>query len=447
MSAELLARIQFAVTAGFHFIFPPLTIGLSWIICWILWRYHRTGDEFYRRTARFWIDLFVISFVVGVASGIVLEFQFGTNWAEYSRFVGDIFGSPLAAEGILAFFLESTFIGVVIFGWNRVSRRVLWFSSLMVAIGSTLSAFWIIVANSWQQTPAGYRVVEAGRAELANFWEAAFNPSTIPRYLHTVDACLMTGAFFVLGVSAWYLLKKRERRLAQYSMRIALIVGLISSVAQLTIGHHHARQVAETQPEKFAAVEMIFDTQTRAPALVFGIIDVENEKVHAEVRIPGLLSYLAFGDFDAEVKGLHAFPREDWPPIPLTYYTFHLMVYIGSFLILLPVLGLLLLWRKALYENRLFHFAAVASIPLPFLANELGWISTEVGRQPWAVYRLLRTSDSLSKNVPPGQVLFSLIMFTLIYVLLFSVWVVLLKRRIQRGPEAPGDPARKEAPA
>ncbi len=245
MDPVLLARIQFALTIGFHFIFPPLTIGLSWLIVSILAKHKKTGDEFYRRMAHFWVKLFALSFAVGVATCITMEFQFGTNWAEYSRFVGDIFGAPLAAEGILAFFLESSFLAVLLVGWNRVSVRVHRFAAWMVAIGATLSAFWIIVANSWQQTPAGYHIVN-GRAELTNFAAAVFNPSTIPRYLHTVDAALITGAFFMLGVSAWYLLKKRHIPFAKESLRLGLIFGFVASVVQLELGHLHGVQVAFT---------------------------------------------------------------------------------------------------------------------------------------------------------------------------------------------------------
>jgi len=434
MNTLLLSRIQFALTIGFHFIFPPLTIGLAWLIVWIMTKYKKTADEQYRRMARFWIKVFALSFAVGVASGIVMEFQFGTNWAEYSRFVGDIFGAPLAAEGIFAFFLESVFIGVLLFGWNRVSVRVHWFSSLMVACGSTLSAFWIIVANSWQQTPAGYHLV-GGRAELTNFWAAVFNPSTIPRYLHTVDGALITGAFFMLGMSAWFILKNRHTDFATYSLKIALIVALIASVAQLGLGHYHAVQVAHTQPEKLAAVEGVFETQKRAPALIFGIPDKEAETMRSTIKIPGLLSLLAFGNLDAEVKGLKDFPKEEWPPLGLTFYPFHIMVMLGIYFIAFSVVGVFLLWKKWLFSNKLFMKIALWSIPLPFIANELGWITAEVGRQPWIVYHLLKTRDAVSVTVPAWQVLLSIIIFCLIYALLFGAWVFLLKRQLERGIE------------
>jgi cytochrome d ubiquinol oxidase subunit I len=446
MDAVLLSRIQFALTIGFHYIFPPLTIGLSWLIVWIMTKYRKTGDILYRNMARFWIKIFALSFAVGVASGIVMEFQFGTNWSEYSRFVGDIFGAPLAAEGIFAFFLESSFLAVLILGWNRVSVKTHWFASLMVAVGATLSAFWIIVANSWQQTPAGYHIVN-GRAELTNFWAAVFNPSTIPRYLHTVDGALITGALFMLGVSAWFLLKGRYLDSAKKSLRMSLIVGFVASVVELGLGHIHAIQVAFTQPEKLAAIEGCFETETRAPALVFGIPSRNDERIYAPVRIPGLLSLLAFGDLNAEVKGLNAFPKEDWPPLALTFFPFHLMVALGMYFIALTAFGMFLLWRKRLFENRLFLKLALWSIPLPFITNELGWISAEVGRQPWVVYHVLRTQDAISTSVPVGQVVFSIIMFVLIYILLFAVWLFLIRREIVHGPEEANPSAGKEVPA
>jgi cytochrome d ubiquinol oxidase subunit I len=363
-----------------------------------------------------------------------MEFQFGTNWSEYSRFVGDIFGAPLAAEGVFAFFLESVFVGVLLFAWNRVSVKVHWFSSLMVAIGSTLSGFWIIVANSWQQTPAGYHIV-GERAELTNFWAAVFNPSTIPRYLHTIDGAFITGAFFMLGVSAWFILKNRHTEFAQSSFRIALIVALIASVAQLGLGHYHAVQVAHTQPEKLAAVEGIFETQKRAPVLLFGIPDKEAETVRGAIKIPGVLSLFAFGSLDAEVQGLKDFPKEEWPPLGLTFYPFHIMVLLGIYFIAFSVIGVFLLWKKRLFSNNLFMTIALWSIPLPFISNELGWITAEVGRQPWIVYHLLKTRDAFSVTVPAWQVLLSIIIFCLIYILLFGVWVFLIKRQLERGIE------------
>ncbi len=437
MDAVLLARIQFAFTVGFHFIFPPLTIGLAWIISYIMWKYVKTNDQHYLKIARFWVRLFAINFAVGVATGITMEFQFGTNWSEYSRYVGDIFGAPLAAEGIFAFFLESTFFGVLLFGWNRLSKKTLWFSSLMVAIGSTLSAFWIIVANSWMQTPSGYHII-GGRAELTNFWAAVFNPSTFPRYFHTVTGALITGAFFVLGVSAWFILKGKDTEFAKSSFRTALIIGFIVSVAQLGMGHWHAIQVSETQPEKFAAVEGHFETTNGASALIFGIPDYDEGKVHIAIKIPKLLSLLATGNPNARIKGLNDFPKDEWPPIILTFYPFHLMVLLGMYFILITLIGVFLLRKGTLFDNRFILKAAVWSIPLPFLANELGWFTAEVGRQPWIVYHILKTDNAVSITVPAWQVGLSLLIFIVVYALLFYAWFSLIKKEMKKGFDLSG---------
>jgi cytochrome d ubiquinol oxidase subunit I len=434
MDAVLLARIQFAFTVGFHFIFPPLSIGLSWLVFWMMTRMRTDGTGIYRQMARFWLKLLILTFGVGVATGITMEFQFGTNWSEYSRFVGDIFGAPLAAEGIFAFFLESVFIGVLIFGWGKLSENKLWFASLMVALGATISAFWIIVANSWQQTPAGYAIVD-GRAQLTSFWAAVFNPSTLPRYFHTVDGALITGAFFMMGVSAWFLLKGLHVEFAKKSLTTALGMALAASLLELPLGHLHAIQVAHTQPEKLAAIEGLFKTQSGAPVLLFGIPDGQEAEVHFALRIPKLLSLLAFGRPDAEVDGLNEVPRRDWPPIVLTFYPFHLMVLLGLYFIGLTLLGIYLLWRKMLFTNRFFLWLALFSIPLPFITNELGWITAEVGRQPWIVYHLLRTSDAVSVSVPAWQIAISLFVFAALYALLFYVWLFLIRRTVGKGPE------------
>jgi cytochrome d ubiquinol oxidase subunit I len=448
VDALLLSRIQFGLTVGFHFIFPSVTIGLSWLIVIFMTRWLGSGKEEDGSLARFWIKLFALSFAVGVASGVAMEFQFGTNWADYSRFVGDIFGAPLAAEGVFAFFLESAFLALLIFGWGRVSRRMLWLSSVLVAAGATLSAFWILVANSWQQTPAGYRLVD-GRAELTSFLDAVFNPSTVPRFLHTVDATLIAGSFFVMGISAWFLLRGRHTEFAKRSFKPALVIAFVTSVLELGFGHYHAVQVAETQPEKLAAVEGLFETQKRAPALLFGVPDAEEETVHAAVEIPAGLSLLAHFDADAEMTGLKDFPRDEWPPLGLTFYPFHLMVALGMFFIGFTAAGVLLMWRKRIFEGgvlpRLFLKAAVAAIPLPIIANELGWITAEVGRQPWVVYRLLRTSDAFSPAVPARQVLLSLSAFSLLYLLLIFAWIYLLRREMRRGPEPAAAAEGKEA--
>ncbi len=434
MDAVLLSRIQFALTIGFHFIFPPLTIGLAWIIAYMMTRYVRTGDELYKTMSRFWIKLFGISFAVGVATGITMEFQFGTNWANYSRFVGDIFGAPLAAEAVIAFFLESTFLAVLLFGWNKVSPKVHLLAAYMVAIGATISAFWILVANSWQQTPAGFHIVN-GRAELTSFAQAVFNPSTMPRFLHTMDGALITGAMFMMGISAWFILKNRNITFAQESLKVSLVVALLAAMLQGPLGHFHAIQVAQTQPAKLAAFEGLFVTQKNAPAIVFGILDAEAGTKSFSIEVPGLLSLLAYGDVNKEVTGLDAFPRDEWPPLNMTFYSFHFMVILGVYFMGLTVLGLFLWWRKILFKNRFFMWLALLSIPLPFITNELGWIAAEVGRQPWIVYKLLKTKDAISVTVPAEQILITIILFAMIYLLLFVAWMLALRRQLDRGPE------------
>ncbi|MBU1921563.1 cytochrome ubiquinol oxidase subunit I, partial [bacterium] len=304
MDVLFLSRLQFAITIGFHFIFPPISIGLAWLLVIVEGLGWRKKDEIYAKMGRFFAKLLALTFAVGVATGIVMEFQFGTNWARYSEYVGDIFGAPLAAEGVFAFFLESGFLGLYIFGRNKVSKAVHWFSIFMVAIGATISAFWIIVANSWQQTPAGF-IIQNGRAELTDFWVAVFNPSTMLRYLHTMDAALIAGAFFMAGISAYLLLKNKEPEGAKKTLRVSVIVGVIASVlAVFPTGHEHARQVALTQPEKFAAIEGLYTTQTQAPLVLFAVPQTPPPKLNAVIEVPGILSWLVFGDPHAKIQGI-----------------------------------------------------------------------------------------------------------------------------------------------
>jgi len=416
---------------GFHFLFPPLSIGLAWIVYFMQRRYYRTRDKIYLQMSRFWVRPLAVTFVVGVVSGVVMEFQFGTNWAQYSKYVGDIFGAPLAAEGVLAFFLESAFIGVLVWGEKRVSPAIYRLSSLLVALGATLSAFWIIVANSWMQTPAGYQIV-GGRAELTSFVEAVFNPSTLPRYLHTIDAAIITGSFFVLGISAWMLLRNRELEMARKSLRIGLIAAVIACLAQFGTGHYHTLQVASTQPEKFAAMEGLFQTERSASFMLFGQVEPENRIVRNQIAIPGLLSWLVTMDVNSEIRGLNSFPVNEWPPVKATFYTFHPMVILGILFFLLSLWGLVLLKKNTLYSSRWFLRLAMIAMPLPFIANELGWIAAEAGRQPWIVYRLLRTADAVSVNVPAAQVAASLVMFSVIALLLLGLWVFLIAREVKQ---------------
>lgn len=431
MDTVLLARIQFALTIGFHFIFPPITIGLAWLLVLMEGIGWRKNDEDYVRMGRFFSKLLALTFAVGVATGIVMEFQFGTNWSEYSKFVGDIFGAPLAAEGVFAFFLESGFLGLYLFGRKRVSKAVHWFSILMVAVGSTMSAFWILVANSWMQTPAGF-VLRNGRAELTSFSEAVFNPSMWPRFFHTVDSALVAGSFFAAGACAVLLLRNRQDMAALKALKVALAVGFISSVTvAFPFGDMHAKQVARTQPEKFAAIEGLYTTQSGAPLAVFGLVKNRPPELKARVELPGLLSLMAFGDVDAEIQGIDAFPEDERPPLWITFVSFHNMVLLGLYFMAVMTWGILQLARKRLPSGRRFLKLLVWSIPLPLLAIQFGWVAAEVGRQPWIVYRILRTSDAVSITVPGGQILSTIIMFSLIYLFLGALYVFLLVKEIK----------------
>lgn len=435
MDQVLLARIQFAMTVGFHFIFPPLTIGLAWMLVIFEAIGWKKKNEVYTVIGKFYGKILGLIFAVGVASGIVMEFQFGTNWAEYSKFVGDIFGAPLAAEGVFAFFLESTFLGLYIFGRERVSKSVHWFSIVMVAVGSTISAFWILVANSWQQTPAGY-VIRNGRAELTDFWASVFNPSTMPRFYHTVDAALISAAFFVAGVSAYYLIKNKNIEVAKTSLRFAVIFGLIVSILEVfPFGHEHAKQVAVTQPEKFAATQGLYTSQEGAPIAIFAFPTDKPPTLKVPIEIPGLLSWMAFGDVKAKVRGINEFPRENIPPLFLTFVSYHNMVVLGIYFILILMVANYFLYKKKLFESKKLLKVLMWSVPLPLIAIQLGWIAAEVGRQPWIVYHLMKTKDAVSFTVGAGEILFSIILFALIYILLGSIFLTLLLKKIKHGPE------------
>ena len=384
------------------------------------------------------LTLFALTFAVGVATGIVMEFQFGTNWAAYSKFVGDVFGAPLAAEGIFAFFLESSFLGLYLFGRGRVSNGVHWFSILMVAVGATISAFWILAANSWQQTPDGF-VIQNGRAELVSFADAIFNDSTGARFHHTVVASLVCGSFFVGGIAAWMALRKRHLDVALRALKVSVIIGFLSSVATLfPTGHTHAKQVAHTQPEKFAAIEGLYGSKESAPMVFFAFPTTKPPELHAKIEIKGVLSWLAFGDPEAKVPGIADFPEGTTPEgaeLWLTFVSFHNMVALGMMFIGITSLGMIHLVRKKLLESRWFLRFFMLALPLPVLACQFGWATAEVGRQPWAVYRVLRTADAVSITVPAGNILFSIVMFGLIYAALGSLWVYLLTKKIGQGPE------------
>ncbi|MCB0547339.1 MAG: cytochrome ubiquinol oxidase subunit I [Phaeodactylibacter sp.] len=439
MDVEILSRLQFAFTIAFHYIYPPLSIGLGLIMVIMEGLYLRTKEPVYEQMARFWTKIFALTFGIGVATGIVMEFEFGTNWATYSRYVGDVFGSALAAEGIFAFALESGFLGILLFGWNRVSPRVHFIATIGVFFGSLFSAVWIVVANSWQQTPAGFHVVGEGmqaRAEITDFWAMVFNPSSVDRLLHVWIGAFLAGAFLVLSVHAYYLLKERYVELSKKAFKIALGVATVFSLAQLLTGHHSADGVAVNQPAKLAALEGHFDSLAVADAYVFGWVDKENQEVTG-LKVPGGLSFLLHYDFETPVRGLNSFPKDERPSaLNAIFQFYHLMVAIGMALIALTLFASLQWWRGTLFSHRWLLWVFVFSVLLPNIANQVGWFAAEMGRQPWVVYGLLRTSDALSAAVTANQVLFSLILFAIIYTLLFVLFLYLLNKKIKAGPES-----------
>jgi cytochrome bd ubiquinol oxidase subunit I len=436
MDVLTLSRIQFGATIGFHYIYPPLSIGLGVMLVIMEAAWLKTKNPIYHQMARFWTKVFALTFAIGVATGIVMEFEFGTNWATYSRFVGDVFGSALAAEGIFAFFLESGFLAVLLFGWDKVGRKMHFFSTCMVCLGAHFSAVWIVVANSWMQTPAGYHIGGEGmhaRAEVTDFWQVVFNPSMVDRLSHAICGAWQAGAFLVISVSAWYLLKKKHHEFARASLKVGLTVALIASLLQAVTGHTSAQGVAKNQPAKLAAFEGLYQTTSNAPLVMLGYVDEKNEKV-VGLEAPYLLSFLAHNDFHAPVTGLDAFPKADRPPVTWSFFFFHGMVGIGFTLILISALGFLYFRKGTLPERRWLLWVLVFSVLGPQLANQFGWFAAEVGRQPWIVYGIMRTPEGLSKVVQANVVLTSLILFTFIYFLLFAVFIYLLNDKIQHGP-------------
>ncbi len=435
MDAVLLSRIQFGLTAGYHFIFPPITLGLSLLILVIETLHILRDDEIYRTISKFLVKILGLVFVMGVATGIVLEFSFGTNWSKYSRMVGDIFGAPLAAEGVFSFFMESIFLGVLVFGRDRVSKRTYWLSALLVCFASHLSGLWIIIANSWMQTPAGYRI-EGGRAYLTDFFAAVFNDSMLIRYFHTVIASWITGSLFVAGISAWHLLKGKYIQYARILLKLSIILFAILAFVQFISGHIHSVQVARTQPAKMASFEALWKTQKGAPMSIIGIPDPASEKTHLEIAVPKLLSIGIHFDPDAEVTGLDKFPLDERPPVVVTYLNYHIMIGLGSFFALLSFISIVLLLRGRLFNTRWYQYLLILAAPLPLVANEVGWMAAEIGRQPWAVYGILRTSDAVSVVVPAWQILLSILFFSVVYIFLIYIFVKLLVKIINRGPEA-----------
>ncbi|MDO9515378.1 MAG: cytochrome ubiquinol oxidase subunit I [Syntrophales bacterium] len=438
MDVLLLSRVQFAVTTYFHFLFVPLTLGLSFLIAIIETLYVKTGDEDYRAMAQFWGRLFVINFIIGVVTGLPLEFQFGTNWSRYSRYVGDIFGPLLAIEATAAFFLESTFLAVWVFGWKKLSARmhaaVMW----MIACASTLSALWILIANSWMQHPVGY-VIRNGRAEIADFLGVVTQEYAVLTFLHTVGAAYVLSGFFVMGISAYHILKRHHIFIK--SFRPALYFSLIFSLFVVAEGHMHGADLAEKQPAKLAALESLWETQTYAPLYLFVIPSMNNDgNLVAFAPIPGVMSLLAHHDPAAEVTGLNDLPADELPPVAIVFYAFRIMVMLGGLFVLLTLYGWLR--RNRLARSPRFLKILVYTIPLPYIVCAAGWTVTEMGRQPWIVYGLMKTADAVSP-VAPNQVAFSLAAFVAIYSLVAVAALFTMIRHARRWPEQ-GDTAVEE---
>lgn len=447
MDVLILSRIQFALNIAFHYFYPPLSIGLSLMIVIIEGMYIKTKSEKYKKMAQFWTRIFALSFALGVATGIVQVFAFGNNWSRFARFVGDVFGSALAAEGIFAFFLEAGFIGLMLFGWERVSARLHYFSTICVALGAHFSAIWIVAANSWMQTPQGFKLVGEGvnrRAVITDFWGVIFNPSFLDRLTHVIIGCWLTGAFIVLSVCSYYYLKKKHTEFARIGMKLGLAVAAILLVLQLISADYTARGVAKYQPEKLAAMEGVYETRDHTPMTVAGYVDTK-EQVVKGIKIPSLLSFLVYRNFKTPVTGLNDFPETDWPNVAAVFQMYHLMIFMWGAMVIMTLLGFIFYKRKTLDKAKWTLRGLVVSILFPYIANQSGWFTAEMGRQPWVVYHVLRTADGVSTGIRKEQVVGSIIMFILIYILLFSLFLFLMNRKIQTGPEGESKPGYDDA--
>lgn len=454
-SITILSQWQFAITSIYHFFFVPLTVGLAVLVAIMETIYVFSGQEQYKRMTKFWGILFTINFAMGVVTGLVQEFQFGMNWAEYSRYVGDVFGAPLAIEALLAFFLESTFLGIWIFGWDRLSKGVHLTAIWLVAIGSTLSAFWILVANSFMQSPVGY-IEENGRLIMDNFTALLSNPYVWGQFPHTVFSGFTTAAFFVMGISAYHILRKQQTQLFARSFQIAAVFGVIGALLVGLVGHNQAQKMVQLQPMKIAAAEGLLESEDPASFSLFTIVDQKNMEEIVSIRIPYALSLLAYDRPSGEVKGVNELqagfeaefgPGNYVPSIFMTYWAFRIMAGVGTLLLLLAIYALYRSMRGQVTDTTKRLWLFPYAIFLPYLANTSGWILTEMGRQPWVVYRLMLTADAASPNVTTGMVIASLVSYTLVYGLLMGVDIYLLSKYARAGaePENPVNPDEIEA--
>ncbi|HJT54972.1 MAG TPA: cytochrome ubiquinol oxidase subunit I [Ktedonobacteraceae bacterium] len=434
--STILSRIQFAFTIGFHYLFPQFTMGLALLLVILKTLYLWRKNELFNSSAHFWAKIFAITFVVGVVTGIPMEFQFGTNWSRFSAYAGDIIGQTLAMEGAFAFFIESAFLGIFLFGEQTFGQKMHWFSAFMVWIGTWASGGFIIASNAWMQHPVGYTISADGRLHLSNYWAVLFNPWVFPQYMHTMSGAVVTGSFVMAGLGAYYLLVRQHIDYARVFVTLGVVVGVIASVFQLfPSGDLEGQQVSTNQPTKLAAMEGLFQTQKGAGIVILGQPDVDNGTLDNPIIIPNVLSFLTYRQWTAEVKGLNDFPADQRPDnVSLLYYSYHIMVGLGIIFIAIMGLSFLLLWHGRLFRTRWMLWILLLAMPFPFIANTAGWFTTELGRQPWIVFGLLRTISGSSPVLSSGNVLFTLIGFAGMYLLLGLLYVLLVVFEMLRGP-------------
>jgi len=435
-SALVIHRLHFAFTITYHYLFPQLTMGLAPLIVIFkslaLWK----GDERYNKAARFWAKIFAVNFLFGVITGIPMEFQFGTNWARFSHYSGGVIATALAMEGVFAFFLESSFLGLFLFGEKRFGQRVHWLAAFMVFAGSWISGFFIIVTDAWMQHPVGYEIAADGTAHLNSFWSLLFNEWALWQYLHNMGGAVITGSFAMAATGAYYLLSRKQEEYGRLFLRVGVIVAAIASALQLfPTGDRQGKLVTDHQPITLAAMEGLFQTESGASIVLVGQPDTANQKLDNPIYVPKALSFLTYRRWEAEVKGLNEFPHDQWPDnIPLLYFSYHIMVGLGTIFILIMMAALVLLWRRKLFNARWMLWIVMLSFPFPYIANTAGWITAEVGRQPWLVYGLMRTQEGFSSNVSAGNGLFTLLGFMGMYTVLSILFIILIWREVGHGP-------------
>ena len=437
MNAEIIHRLHFAFTVTFHYLFPQLTMGLALLIVVLKTVALRTRNEVWDRAARFWGRIFGINFIMGVVTGIPMEFQFGTNWARFARLSGGVIGQPLAMEGVFSFFLESAFLGLFLYGEKRISPRLHWFSAVMVWLGSWISGFFIIVTDAWMQHPVGYARMADGHFEMLSFWQLLLNPWAILQYMHNMTGAVVTGSFVIAAVGAFYLLEGKSQEYGRIFLKVGVIAGVISSILIIfPTGDLAGKYVAQNQPAAIAAMEGLFSSQVGAPIVLMGQPNEETGQIDNPIVVNDVLSFLIYGTTKAEVKGLDQFPRDQWPTaLPLLFYSYHIMAGLGTWFVLLMLVSAFLLWRGRLATSRWVLWALLLSFPLPYIANTAGWMTAELGRQPWLIYGLMRTSEGFSDTVSASNGLFTLLGFMGLYTLLGLLFTVLVYREIDNGPE------------